>query len=41
VVTKALPEANAAKRLQFIAQAAEHVLPQKDGKPCYLLAVMG
>ncbi|MBE0543251.1 MAG: DUF3387 domain-containing protein, partial [Verrucomicrobia bacterium] len=33
-------KAMAAKRLPLIAQAAEHVLQQKDGKPRYLLAVM-
>jgi type I restriction enzyme R subunit len=33
-------ETAAAKRLPLIAQAAEHVLQQKDGKPRYLLAVM-
>ena len=33
-------ETTAAKRLPLIAQAAEHVLQQKDGKPRYLLAVM-
>jgi len=32
-------ETMAAKRLPFIAQAAEHVLQQKDGKPRFLLAV--
>ncbi|MDD5140201.1 MAG: type I restriction endonuclease subunit R [Verrucomicrobiales bacterium] len=32
-------KATAAKRLPLIAQAAEHVLQQKDGKPRYLLAV--
>ncbi|MHB8520218.1 MAG: type I restriction endonuclease subunit R [Limisphaerales bacterium] len=32
-------ETTAAKRLPLIAQAAEHVLKQKDGKPRYLLAV--
>ena len=32
-------EATAAKRLPLIAQAAEHVLQQKDGKPHFLLAV--
>ena len=35
----AAAEATAAKRLPLIAQAAEHVLQQKDGKPRYLLAV--
>jgi type I restriction enzyme R subunit len=33
-------ETAAAKRLPLIAQATEHVLQQKDGKPRYLLAVM-
>jgi type I restriction enzyme, R subunit len=33
-------DATAAKRLPLIAQAAEHVLQQKDGKQRYLLAVM-
>jgi type I restriction enzyme, R subunit len=33
-------KATAAKRLPLIAQAVEHVLQQKDGKPRYLLAVM-
>ena len=32
-------ETTAAKRLPLIAQAAEHVLQQKEGKPRYLLAV--
>jgi len=32
-------ETTAAKRLPLIAQAAEHVLAQKDGKPRYLQAV--
>jgi len=32
-------EAAPAKRMPLIAQAAEHVLQQKDGKPRYLLAV--
>jgi type I restriction enzyme R subunit len=32
-------ETTAAKRLPLIAQAAEHVLQQKDGKPRFLLAV--
>jgi type I site-specific restriction-modification system R (restriction) subunit len=35
----AAAEATAAKRLPLIAQAAEHVLQQKDGKPRYLQAV--
>jgi type I restriction enzyme R subunit len=35
----AAAETTAAKRLPLIAQAAEHVLQQKDGKPRYLLAV--
>jgi len=35
----AAAEATAAKRLPFIAQAAEHVLQQKDGKQRYLQAV--
>jgi type I restriction enzyme R subunit len=37
---QAAAEATAAKRLPLIAQAAEHVLQQKDGKQRYLLAVM-
>ena len=37
---EAAAETTAAKRLPLIAQAAEHVLQQKDGKPRYLLAVM-
>jgi type I restriction enzyme R subunit len=37
---EAAAEATAAKRLPLIAQAVEHVLQQKDGKPRYLLAVM-
>lgn len=36
---QAAAETMAAKRLPLIAQAAEHVLQQKDGKPRYLLAV--
>jgi type I restriction enzyme R subunit len=32
-------EASPAQRMPLIAQAAEHVLKQKDGKPRYLLAV--
>ena len=32
-------EATPAQRMPLIAQAAEHVLQQKDGKPRYLLAV--
>ena len=36
---EAAAAASAAKRLPFIAQAAERVLQQKDGKPRYLLAV--
>jgi type I restriction enzyme, R subunit len=36
----AAAKATAAKRMPLIAQAAEHVLQQKDGKPRYLLAVM-
>ncbi len=36
---KAAAEATAAKRLPLIAQAAEHVLQQKDGKQRYLQAV--
>jgi type I restriction enzyme R subunit len=36
----AAAERTAAKRLPLIAQAAEHVLQQKDGKSRYLLAVM-
>ena len=35
----AAAETTAAKRLPLIAQAAEHVLQQKDGKQRYLLAV--
>ncbi len=35
----AAAETTAAKRLPLIAQAAEHVLRQKDGKPRFLLAV--
>ena len=37
---KGAAKATAAKRLPLIAQAAEHVLQQKDGKQRYLLAVM-
>src|SRR6266403_2963540 len=37
---KVASKATAAKRLPLIAQAVEHVLQQKDGKPRYLLAVM-
>ena len=36
---QAAAETTAAKRLPLIAQAAEHVLQQKDGKPRCLLAV--
>jgi type I restriction enzyme R subunit len=36
---KAAAGSTPAKRLPLIAQAAEHVLKQKDGKPRYLLAV--
>jgi type I restriction enzyme R subunit len=36
---RAAAEATAAKRLPLIAQAAEHVLQQKDGKQRYLQAV--
>ncbi len=36
---QAAAETTAAKRLPLIAQAAEHVLQQKDGKQRYLLAV--
>jgi len=36
---EAAAEATAAKRLPLIAQAAEHVLQQKDGKQRYLQAV--
>jgi type I restriction enzyme R subunit len=35
----AAAETTAAKRLPLIAQAAEHVLQQEDGKPRFLLAV--
>jgi len=37
---KAASKTTAAKRFALIAQAAEHVLEQKDGKPRFLLAVM-
>jgi type I restriction enzyme R subunit len=36
---QAAAEATAAKRMPLIAQAAEHVLQHKDGKPRFLLAV--
>ena len=39
LIIGAAAETTAAKRLPLIAQAAEHVLQQKDGKPRYLLAV--
>ena len=39
MIIKAAAETPPAQRLPLIAQAAKHVLEQKDGKPRYLLAV--